>query len=390
MPSHRTLAARSIFAVIPAALLALAGCASSGSGSATGGSGANDTGGSTASAPATLTLAQLEQDPFYRLGFRKEWAGYATVAQGARLTVLETLGDALVAQDSSNVFTLLNTAGGDARWSTPLATPLTRFVGTLRNQNRLIVCSDSEVFLLDVDTGSIVTKQMFKRVVNTKPVMVGPILVFGTANNAAIGHLLTNGLEAWAYGLPGPVTVNPVALGEGKVGVVSQGGVVLVVDASTGQSSASYKIFDGVDGSLGFSDSQLFVPGLDQSLWAFDLYGNKARWRVRTEAPLRRDAVAHSGNVYTEIPGVGLSAYAGHDGRKLWSNNAASGNVIGVGKGHLLVWNGRTLARLDIKTGQTVSEAELPGVSLVKADKFVDGNLYVGYAGGKVVKFQPR
>ena len=104
----------------------LAGCASSGSGDA-GAAGQPKT-------PAVpLQVSDLNFEDYAKLGYRLEWTGFATVTTGQTLGAITPLGDVVVARDSGGAISLLSAAGGEVKWATVLSTPLTRYLGMLRD-----------------------------------------------------------------------------------------------------------------------------------------------------------------------------------------------------------------------------------------------------------------
>lgn len=336
------------------------------------------------------TLDQLENDPFYKLGFRREWTTYVPVTETGRLSHLDSVGDFLVARDSANLTSLVAPSGGEVRWSAPIGSPLQRYVGSVRLDGTVLVCSDTELSVMDVVTGNLIDRQEFANVVNTRPAQYGPLLVFGTANNLVLAHLTTKRFRAWAYGVSAPIVTDPVQMDGGLVALVSQAGEVIVLDGQTGSAAARYKILGGATGRPATDGSRLFVASLDQSVYCFAPGVARPLWRTRTEKPLPDAPTYVDGRVIVFVPGQGLTALDAASGQQRWVAKDVKGTVLGVNKRDLLVWDGRVLSRVDLRDGSVGTQVPIPGNPALAVDQFVDGSLFAGHPTGGITKFQIR
>ncbi len=367
----------------PAALLLVAGLAGCGSSSSTR-EDAPPSGGST-----TLASASLDRDAYSRLGYRLVWSGYASMSPGDTVRAFQSEGDTLFLQDSSSTITALSPTSGEIRWVAPLTSPITRFVGMTRAGKRLLVCSESEVFVVDVDAGTLLNKQRFARVVNTAPARMNGSLIFGTSVGEVLCHL-DSGFKAWAYAIGGAIQADPILVGDGAaVALASQAGQIIVL-APSGSATARYAIFGGLGCNMAASDSTLFVASLDQSIYAFDAFGNRTLWRKRTDSPLRSTPTYHLGRLYVEVPSTGLLCLDAQTGKEIWTAKGVAGSVIGTLGGKPLAWNGREAVTLDPATGDVLERASLPGLAKLVPDRFENGFLYAVTTGGAVHKFEPR
>ena len=336
------------------------------------------------------TIEQLENDPFYKLGFRREWTTYVPVAERGRLKHLDLVGGFLVARDNVNLTSLVSPEGGEVRWSAPVGSPLQRYVGSVTLDGRVLVCSETELSIIDAVTGNLVDRQEFANVVNTRPAQYGPLLVFGTANNVVLAHLTTKRFRAWAYGVSAPIVTDPAQMDGGLVGFVTQAGEVIVLDGQTGSAASRWKILGGATGTPATDGSRLFVASLDQSIYAFAPGVARPLWRTRTDRPLPDAPAYHDGSVYVFVPGQGLTALNADNGQTRWVAKDVRGRVLGINKRDLLVWDGTTLARVAIRDGALTAQATLPGNPPLTVDRFVDGHLYAGHPSGGITRFQAR
>jgi outer membrane protein assembly factor BamB len=346
---------------------------------------------------ARAKATPVELDAYSKLGYRLEWRGFPTMLPGEHITRLELLDDAVVAQESAGVLTVLEARTGSIRWSDQPAGRLTKFVGVLRHNGQLLVSSESEVYFYDLATGTLKDKQHLAQVVNTKPVLAGDMLVYGCTNGQILGHLLLNGFRAWGTGLTGSVEVPPVITSNGNVAVCSTRGDLVIVDPQNGMSQGRAKIFSGPGAPIGVSDAALYIASEDHSLYAFTSEDAKPMWRKRTDAALRRKPVFWAGKVYCDMGegevaggGNGLTCYDAVSGKLVWSNPKVRGEAVAVRNKRLVVWDGTTASTLQIDDGQTVESAKLDGVTMLKADKFDNGNLYAVTPTGLIAKLAPK
>lgn len=360
----------------------LAGCSSSGSG---GGLSSLWPFGARAEKPATV---EINHDDYAKLGYKIQWTGYAAMEKGARLVRADVLGDVLVVIDTNAYLTTISTASGAARWATIADERLASFVGVLRSGRRLIVCSNYQAMFLDIETGTLQDKQRFERVVSTRPIMIGPYLVFGTRGGEVMAHLMINGFRAWGYALNGPIEADPVQM-EDDAAFVSESGDVIVLDAQTGNAKARTRIYAGSAAAPATSGEAIYIASKDQSIYCIERFGGATRWRYRTDSVLTSAPVFAGGVLYVDVPSVGLTALDAKTGRRLWAAPGVSGTVIGTRSGKLLVWDGRYAVTLE-KDGAVSQRVELPGVAALVTDRFDDGDLYVVRAGGSISRFVPR
>lgn len=336
----------------------------------------------------------VEDDAYAALGYRLEWRGFPRMTPGGQVRFFSVLGNIIGVQESSSMISLMDATSGATRWSDQLANPLTKFVGITRDENRMISSSETEAFFLAVDTGTLVDKHRLAKVVTTRPLMAGGVMVYGTASGEVMGVLRDRGFKLWGNALSGSIEAPPVFVGEYGA-AVSQTGDVLFFDPRTGSGVSRNRIAAGVvspGGALASSDTTLFVASIDQSLYAFDARSGSQLWRKRTDTPIRSVPVHHDGRVYLDTPGQGMTAYDASTGAELWSTAEARGKIVAVRNGRLIAWDppSESAVTLDPATGEIYDRARLRGAAFLETDAFVDGNLFTASLNGVVSKFVPR
>ena len=338
---------------------------------------------------ADSTPSQAEQ--WAKLGYRLEWRGFPTMLPGETVRFLDILGDVIAVQESAGVVSALEARSGQTRWSDQTAGRLTKFVGNVRAGDRLLVTSETEVYFYDIATGNLKNKQRLAQVVNTTPVKVNDILVYGCANGQILGHYTINGFRAWGSGLTGSIESNPLMLASGRVAICSTTGELVILDGQSGLSQGRAKMFGGPGAPLASSDVMLYVASSDQSLYAYNADNGSQVWRKRTDAPLAAKPVLHDGRLYCDLGGkLGLTCMEPGNGKEVWHNEKVSGEVVAIRNKRLVVWDGTTASTLDTVKGVVIESVKLDNVALIKADALVDGNLYAATSNGIVSKLSPK
>lgn len=371
---------RTLLLASASSMLLLAGCASD----------TPNTDASVAPMKGERAIKPIDNDAYARLGYRLEWTGFATVTAGARLQSLDVLGDVLGAQDSGGVFSMISPLSGETKWNIQVSTPVTKFVGAVREDKRIIVCSSSEAFFVDVDTGTMLNRQRFTRSATTKPVLHGPLLVFGTASGEIEGHYTSTGVRAWLNGVGGSFDTNPAMLAENLLGFTSSTGNVVILDPNDGTSTTRAKLAGGIFADACADGQTMYVASADQSIYAFDAYSSSPKWRRRTDSVLREAPAVYGNSVFVTVPSAGMVCLDAATGTPRWTTKGVSGSVINVNKGSLIVWNGKEMVRMTPDTGDVLERAIFNDVSMIVADRFVDGNLYVCSGDGTINKFRQR
>lgn len=332
-------------------------------------------------------------DEFAKLGYRWDWSGFPMPDGRHRVMFLDAYPDAVVTLDTATKLTVMEPNTGKVRWANETANPLAKIVGSTRDRNyfggtRLVAATESEAFVLDMQTGNLLSRQRFEKVVNTRPLLYGSAAIVGTPTGEVMAHGLQQNVKLWGFDVPGAIESNPVLL-EGVVGAVSQAGEVVFVSTSGGSLLGRNRMFAGITTDPVAAGGLMIVAGGDQSLYAFSP-GGQIAWRKRTSRPLVDQPTVRGTDLYCTTADDGLTCFEAATGAVKWSNKNVTGSVIAARKGRLLVWNGRTMTTVDPGTGLMLERAELPDVAEFAFDAFEDGNMYVLNRGGVVGKFVPR
>lgn len=345
---------------------------------------------SSTSPQAQVTPAQKDRyAALAKLGYRPEWNAFAAVPKGTTALFVDEFSDIITVLNSAGVLSVLETTTGARRWSLQLGGPLTRFVGLARREDgTLLVASQSEVYLLDARTGVITDRQRLAVLANTRPLVSGPMVLFGCATGELLGHNLSSGYKLWGYALDSAISADLRVVGE-SVAAVSDSGEVLFVDPRSGSSRGRARIFAGPGAAPASNVGALFIAGRDQSLWAFEPSSQSPLWRARTDAPLTSAPFVYEGKVILTVPGLGLCAFEEGTGARVWASKDVGGDVLTVRDGRLVVWDGARVFLVAPADGAVAEQVDIPAASALVASSPREGTLYILGAGGQVQKFMP-
>lgn len=328
-------------------------------------------------------------DNWHKIGYDLSWIGYpfGKLDRRQRVVQFQAYDDIVIAQSSDSTVTILETSTGKRRWGSEISSPLTRYMGLAKDpsdSNRINVCSESELFVLAISNGALLSRQQFERVVSTAPLMVGETVVFGTNTNELYAHGTRLGNRAWGMITDGGYDGAPILVGD-TIATVAQSGAVQFL-TSRGKLLGDRRIYGGVETEPVTNGSKLIIASLDQSLWGFDPF-SAAVWRYRASAPLRVQPSVHGDFAWCEIPGEGLVCFDAASGAVIWKSKDAAGTVFANRRGKLLAWNAGEILQLDASNGDVISRFKTPGIIRVSAPSFNDGPIYAVSDLGAVAKF---
>jgi outer membrane protein assembly factor BamB len=332
----------------------------------------------------------LPDTPHGQIGYRIDWKGYTATSSRRAPKHFEVFGDTLVAHDQRNIVSVMDARTGKNRWNASVGHRLERFVGNARWFDRLVVPSETEVYVFDINTGSLEARHRLAALANTPPAVVGNFAVFGCTSGELVAHDLAAGFKGWGYLTRGAIRQRPVKLGDIDVGSVSEEGAIIIVDVRTGSARGrSAQIYGGVATEPVGDGRTLYVASRDQSLWAYRVEDGALRWRVRTQNPITAQPTLHGGTLYVTLVESGLTAFSGRSGDRLWSNEEVRGEAIAMLDRDLLVWTGSSFQVVEADTGVLVREVDFPDTLAIATDGFEDAIIYAIGRGGEVRRYSP-
>jgi outer membrane protein assembly factor BamB len=343
--------------------------------------------------PALRGSEGIDRDAYSKLGYTLGWSGFAGIdrSNGAKVFRAVVADDLVLVQDNKGSVSALKASSGQLVWATQVETAGADFMGLARDGNRVIAATQSEVFVLDAESGVQLSRQRLERSMSSEPVMISGLLVYGSSMGAAAAHQTRAGFSAWQYTLDGPVFAPATRVDATGVAISTGSGKVSVFDASTGTLRGGNRMFDRTEGKMAAGDGAVYVASLDQSLYAFSTRNGLKLWQVRSDVPLTRGPyVVSTGDgamVLVQMPGRGLLAVDGQTGAQRWLSKEVSGDVVAVKGKQLVTFDAvsNVASTIDPSTGKVVSS-----VTLERVKHFVQGSgqsVYVVSNEGEVSRF---
>ncbi len=333
----------------------------------------------------------IDHDAWHELGYRWEWTGFPLMSKGAGLTDAVTFDDAIITTASDTTVTCLESSTGKVRWAKQLDRPTTQLFEPVRVGNTLYITTDTELHELNIKNGNTLDRDNVRAIINTRPLILGNLAIFGTTRNEIFAFETTNDFLLWSYTFDGDIESPAIKVNDEIIAMVSAGGDIRVLEARSGDSILKSNIAGGTYNDMLVDNGNLFIASNDQSLYSFSLEDGSRQWRKRTSKPLTVQPTLHDGVLFASTADQGLSAFDADSGKMLWNNNDIAGWVVSIANGdELIVWTGSSLAAVDKDSGDVITSANLKGAAGVRADEFIDGNIYVISPSGALAKFTLR
>ena len=330
----------------------------------------------------------INHGDWQRVGFAWEWSGYPFLSGGARIDELIPTDAGLISIGSGGFVSLLDPQTGRLDWSRRLGDRLTTFVGAPAVDDRIYISTDNELLITEAESGNLLDRQSFARVVSTSPIITPEAAIYGTLDGKLLAHEFGLGVRGWEYDVAGRVSADPIVVA-GTIAAVGTRGEVLFVDPDSGSAVGRANISGGLANDPVTDGEALLLASLDQSVYAIEPAGRIA-WRYRTEHPIRTQPFVAERVMAVTLEESGLTAFDAVSGEILWTMPELKGEVLTVLDGdEAMVWDGSTLTRIDFARGETIASATLAGVDNVIADSPTNGNLYV-IARDVVARFRNR
>jgi len=345
----------------------------------------------TASQPSSSEEWVIDHDSWHELGYRWEWTGFPLMAKGAGLTDAVAYKDSIVTTASDTTVTCLETTTGKVRWAKQLDRPTTQLFEPTRVGETLFICSDTELHEISIKNGNTLDRDNVHGIINTKPLIMGNLALFGTITNELFAFELRNDFKLWSYKFDGEIQSPAININDQSVAMVSAGGDLRILTARDGSSTMKANIAGGSLATILVDDQTVYIPSTDQSIYALNIEDGYRQWRKRTSEPILVQPVIHDGVMYASTADDGFVAFDAATGKPLWTNPSIQGWVVSLANGdELMVWTGKMLVAVDKDSGEAIASADLNDAAGVRADSFIDGNLFVITADGTIAKFSLR
>tara|TARA_R110002073_G_scaffold118918_3_gene258971 strand:- start:68863 stop:70038 length:1176 start_codon:yes stop_codon:yes gene_type:complete len=364
----------------------LGGCSST---SSTSNDSASTTKGS--DAPIVKPEWKIAHSDWSDIGFEWQWTGYPPLQSGSWIDHVTAYDDIIVTQGSGSTLSVLETSTGKVRWSRQVDRPSTVFQESIRRGDTLYTASDTELWELNIRNGNTLDRDSLGSLVNTSPLIVDNLAIFGTLSGELFAFQMTNDFKLWSYRFDGPIHVPAISVNDSYIAAISENGELRTLENTNAHTGMFIRIAGGTEATLLTDQVGIYVASKDQSLYAFDIEDGFRFWRKRSSAPVVIQHTLYEGVVYATTKDTGLVAIDSATGEELWSNKDIGGWVVTViDNNQLIVWSGQELLAVDKDRGDVISKMSLSGISGIRTNSIDDGDLYVITLEGTVAKFSLR
>lgn len=345
-----------------------------------------------------VTLDQLDS-----VGYHVAWESAVAVSDDGRATQVMAWDDYVLAiEDGRNFISVLDTRDGRPLWDESVGTPLESMRGVVRHGNQILASTQSDLYYYDIATGRVQEHQRYDPAnsAGTAPVIYGPFAIYGTVDGRIIYHHMPTGLMKSAYRFDAGVHQPVLPVGSSEAAVFTESGRIHFMDIVNNSRYWTATVRDRVRARPVVDDTHVYVPGYDQSVWAFRLDDGKLIWRYRGQRPLTDDPTLIGDTLYQSEDDAGLVAIDTALGRARWiASEVKGGTVIARSHdGYLLVWDrdnapnakGSTFYRVNERTGSVEGSFHASNIYTAVADHLENGTVYGLSKAGRVIKLIPQ
>ena len=347
--------------------------------------GAATLGGCQAKAPGPAAL--IEPADAQHLGYRLGPATNLDLPAGQALTHAAVVGDLLLlVEEPRNVLTAVSLQDASVRWRTVVGTQAERLHDPIGFEDRILVNSESLLYVLDAATGRLLQHQALSASVRHGPAMFTSLALFGTASGEVIAHDVRTGNNRWRQGVSDSVLASPVVY-DTEVFVADTGGRALMLMAATGDVLWSTRTFGPVSAPAWVDRVAVYMACEDGSLYALSRVDGRDRWVdvYRAGVPLRSRPRVVGDVILLSTPGSLLALDVG-DGRPRWRFDADATPVAELGQ-RLLVHHARELLLLDPETGRAARQIPVGDLRMVRL--LDNGSILLISPRGRILRLDP-
>lgn len=316
-----------------------------------------------------------------RLGFSKLWRVDLRVPSPARLTQAQILGDLLVTvEEPGNIITAIEVGTGKVLWHRQIGKPGAEVFVPRRLDDRLLLNTETTLFILDARTGKPLQSNALKAVATTPMVLYGQTAIFAGADGHVFAQDIATGRDVWTYRVEANLDLPP-AIWDDNLMIVDIRGVHRLLSARDGTPQWTGRTFARSAARPIISAWGPFIPSQDTILYALNLADGSDRWQFHGTTPLNQDPVLLDQTLYQPLGRRGLVALEPQSGQVLWRLDEPAQPMAHSGA-HVVLYSRPRLRLADRQTGMVVAEAIVGDLlTIVGLD---DGSLILVSATGQI------
>lgn len=321
-----------------------------------------------------------------RLGFSKLWRVDLRVPPQARLTQAQVLGDLLVTvEEPGNIVTAIEADTGKVLWHRQIGKPGAEVFAPRRLEQRVLLNTETTLFILDARTGKPLQSNPLKAVATTPMTLYGQTAIFAGADGNVFAQDIATGRDVWTYRVEASIDLPP-AIWDDNLMIVDIRGVYRLLSARDGSPQWTGRTFARSAAAPIISAWGPFVPSQDTILYALNLADGSDRWQFHGTTPLNQDPVLFDQTLYLPLGRRGLVALSPESGRVLWRLDEP-GQPMAHSGDHVVLYSRPRLRLADRQTGVVVAEALVGDLRTVLG--LEDGSLLLVAADGQIERLDP-
>ena len=332
------------------------------------------------------------------IGYRILWQTQVNPMGHSGITEFTVHDDSVFVLDGQNFLTRISREEGDRIWNLAVEDPIVEIQGItyLPEKERVYLTAGGDLLELDAANGAQVDRQRLSQMASTRPVVFGPMMIYGSRSGQLVWHAYGVRNQWRAYYIAPTIETQPILQGD-LIVTVSSDGLVAVLSAQDTSMYWSKQLLDAVVSTPAVGNGAVFVSGRDQNLWAFDLGNGRRLWKYLTESPLTASPSVIGDRVYQYIPTEGLVCLtavprSAPGGEVKWTCAEARGEVLAEHQGVLHCWDAasKTLFTIAAGSGHLVDSISLPRVRHLLAPETTSGDIFAASDDGRIIRLTPR
>ena len=224
------------------------------------------------------------------------------------------------------------------------------------------------------------------RAVTVPAATQGSLAVFGSASGTVSALDLPSNQVRWEYKLAGENLVAPVATGSTVVAADERGVVVGLNPADGKPVWADRRFGPVVADPVAHPTLGVFIPSLDQTLYALESPTGRQRWKRVFSQPLTASPRVVGDLIFQPVPGRGLVALD-RGGEELWDRDSDATPVALSRDDELIFMSDDALEFVDPQSGQSIQRIQTPPLADVLVTQ--DDSLILVTRAGRTQRLAP-
>jgi outer membrane protein assembly factor BamB len=314
------------------------------------------------------------------------WSRTLSIARSQRIAAIELFDDMLVIVERPGcMVAAVSASNGDVLWEVKVATR-ERLFGAIRQGDKILVNSETRLFILNARTGQTIKTLDLPEVVGASGVLVDEHIIFGAMSGRVFAMNINSGVTRWAYKLIGRIMTPPVVAGF-EVFVADANGVYAMLSAQDGELLWRGKTFGPITAAPATDRLSLFIACEDQSFYGLIRATGQEKCKLPLDRPLTLPPRVLGLTVYLPVPQGGMMAINSIKGDVKWHIDQEVQPIIEQDD-RLLCAAERSLLWVDSQTGSVIASAPTQRLKTVIAGP--DGSLLLISPRGRMLRLNPR